>query len=137
MKKLEYIPGDLVMVDGFNTVYKIDSVESQPNVDNFLYELVPIGIGPIIFDLPIDSICPILITPKILSINGFKKIREDESGALYFKKGLGVDIVDSYVRNCYDICIRGNKILKGIKSVHELQNFLFSLKLNSEMEVSV
>lgn len=135
MKKLEYIPGDLVMVDGFNTVYKIDSVESQPNVDNFLYELVPIGIGPILFDLPADSIYPILITPKILSINGFKKIREDESGALYFKKGLGVDIVDSYVRNCYDIYISGNKILKGIKSVHELQNFLFSLKLNYEINV--
>ena len=135
MKKLEYIPGDLVMVDGFNTVYKIDSVESQPHVDNFLYELVPIGIGPILFDLPADSIYPILITPKILSINGFKKIREDESGALYFKKGLGVDIVDSYVRNCYDIYISGNKILKGIKSVHELQNFLFSLKLNYEINV--
>ena len=135
MKKLEYIPGDLVMVDGFNTVYKIDSVESQPHVDNFLYELVPIGIGPILFDLPADSIYPILITPKILSINGFKKIREDESGALYFKKGLGVDIVYSYVRNCYDIYISGNKILKGIKSVHELQNFLFSLKLNYEINV--
>ncbi len=135
MKKLEYIPGDLVMVDGFNTVYKIDSVESQPHVNDFLYELVPIGIGPILFDLPADSICPILITSKILSANGFKKVREDESGALYFKKGLGVDIVDSYVRNCYDICIGGNRILKGIKSVHELQNFLFGLKLNYEMNV--
>ena len=135
MKKLEYIPGDLVMVDGFNTVYKIDGVESQPHVNGFLYELVPIGIGPILFDLPADSICPILITPKILSINGFKKVREDESGALYFKKGLGVDIVDSYVRNCYDICIDGNKILKDIESVHELQHFLFGLGINSEMEV--
>jgi hypothetical protein len=135
MKKLEYIPGDLVMVDGFNTVYKIDSVESQPHVDDFLYELVPIGIGPILFDLPADSICPILITPKILSINGFKKVREDESGVLYFKKGLGVDIVYSYVCNCYDIYINGNKILKGIESVHELQNFLFGLKLNYEMNV--
>ena len=74
------------MVDGFNTVYKIDSVESKPHVDDFLYELVPIGIGTIIFDLLADSICPILITPKILSTNGFKKAREDESGALYFKK---------------------------------------------------
>ena len=135
MKKLEYIPGDLVMVDGFNTVYRIDSVESQPHVDDFLYTLVPIGIEPILFDLPADSICPILITPKILSTNGFKKVREDESGALYFKNGLGVDIVDSYVRNCYDICIRGTRILKGIKSVHELQHLLFSLKLNYEMNV--
>lgn len=135
MKKLEYIPGDLVMVDGFNTVYKIDGVESQPHVNDFLYELVPVGIGPILFDLPADSICPILITPKILSINGFKKVREDESGALYFKKGLGVDIVYSYVRNCYDIYISGNKILKGIESVHELQHLLFDLKLNYEMNV--
>ena len=51
------------------------------------------------------------------------------------KKGLGVDIVYSYVRNCYDIYISGNKILKGIESVHELQNFLFGLKLNYEMNV--
>ena len=135
MNKLKYIPGDLVMVDGFNTIYKIGSVESKPHVDDFLYELVPMGIGPIIFDLSADSICPILITPKILLTNGFKKVREDESGALYFKKGLGVDIVYSYIRNCYDIYISGNKILKGIESVHELQNFLFGLKLNYEMNV--
>lgn len=135
MKKLKYIPGDLVMVDGFNTVYKIDSVVFQPHVNDFLYTLVPISIGSILFDLPADSICPILITPKILSANNFKKVREDESGALYFKKGLGVDIVHSYVRNCYDIYISGNKILKGIESVHELQHLLFGLKLNYEMVV--
>ena len=123
------------MVDGFNTVYKIDSVESQPHVNDFLYTLVPIGIGSILFDLPADLICPILITPKILSANSFKKVREDESGALYFKKGLGVDIVHSYVRNCYDIYISGNKILKGIESIHKLQHLLFGLGLNYEMEV--
>lgn len=135
MNKLEYIPGDLVMVDGFNTLYKIDSIESKLHVNSFLYTVVPIDIGAILYDLPADSFCPILITPKILSTNGFKKVREDESGALYFKEGLGIDIVDSYVRNCYDVYISGNKILKGIKSVHELQHLLFGLKLNYEMNV--
>lgn len=135
MKLNKYIPGDLVMVDGFNTVYKIDSVEFQPHVNDFLYTLVPIGIGALLFDLPADSICPILITPKILSANSFKKVREDESGALYFKEGLGIDIVASYVRNHYDICIRGNRILKDIEYCHQFQHLLFGLGLNSEMEV--
>ena len=53
------------------------------------------------------------LTPKILSTNGFKIVRQDESGALYFKEGLGIDIVASYVRNCYDIYISGNKMLKA------------------------
>lgn len=60
---------------------------------------------------------------------------QDESGALYFKEGLGIDIVASYVRNCYDICISGNKMLKDIKYLHQLQHFLFGLGLNPEMEV--
>lgn len=46
-----------------------------------------------------------------------------------------VDIVASYVRNCYDIYIDGNKILKDIKYCHQLQHFLFGLGLNHEMEV--
>ena len=82
-----------------------------------------------------DRIVPIPITPKILSTNMFKIVRQDESGALYFKDGLGIDIVASYVRNCYDIYISGNKILKDIKYCHELQHFLFGIGLNSEMEV--
>ena len=84
-----------------------------------------------------DLIVPIPLTPKILSTNMFKIVRQDESGALYFKDGLGIDIVASYVRNCYDIYISGNKMLKDIKYLHQLQHLLFGLGLNSEMEVYV
>lgn len=125
MDKLEYIPGDLGTYNGnIVTIENSDGYyATYYDEDEFLQEI------------NVNVIEGIFLTPKILSTNGFKIIRQDESGALYSKEGLGIDIVASYVRNCYDICIDGNKILKNIKYCHQLQNFLFGLGINHEMEV--
>lgn len=119
----EYIKGDIVMYDN-----KIHTIMDTLGVNN--YELSCI-------EHPVHQLelSGVPLTPKILSTNSFKIVRQDESGALYFKEGLGIDIVASYVRNCYDIYISGNKMLKDIKYLHQLQHFLFGLELNSEMKV--
>lgn len=119
----EYIKGDIVMYDN-----KIHTIMDTLGVNN--YELSCI-------EHPVHQLelSGVPLTPKILSTNSFKIVRQDESGALYFKEGLGIDIVDSYVRNCYDIYISGNKMLKDIKYLHQLQHFLFGLGINHEMEV--
>lgn len=119
----EYIKGDIVMYDN-----KIHTIMDTLGVNN--YELSCI-------EHPVHKLelSGVPLTPKILSTNSFKIVRQDESGALYFKEGLGIDIVASYVRNCYDIYISGNKMLKDIKYLHQLQHFLFGLELNSEMKV--
>lgn len=121
--KQEYIKGDIVMYDN-----KIHTIMDTLGVNN--YELSCI-------EHPVHQLelSGVPLTPKILSTNSFKIVRQDESGALYFKEGLGIDIVASYVRNCYDIYISGNKMLKDIKYLHQLQHFLFGLELNSEMKV--
>ena len=119
----EYIKGDIVMYDN-----KIHTIMDTLGVNN--YELSYIS-HPV-HQLELSGVP---LTPKILSANSFKMVRQDDSGALYFKERLGIDIVASYVRNCYDICISGNKILKGIEYCHQLQHFLFGLGINSEMEI--
>ena len=119
----KYIIGDIVMYK--NRIHTIIDILASNG-----YELsyVRHPVSPLrLYGVP--------ITPEILSTNSFKIVRQDESGALYFKEGLGIDIVASYVRNCYDICISGNKMLKDVKYLHQLQHFLFGLGLNSEMEV--
>lgn len=121
--KQEYIKGDIVMYDN-----KIHTIMDALGVNN--YELS--CIEHTVHQLELSGVP---LTPNILSTNRFKIVRQDESGALYFKDGLGIDIVASYVRNCYDIYISGNKILKDIKYLHQLQHLLFGLGLNSEMEV--
>lgn len=119
----EYIKGDIVTYDnGIHTI--MDTL----GVNN--YELSYIS-HPV-HQLELSGVP---LTPEILSANGFKIARQDESGALYFKEGLGIDVVASYVRNCCDICIRGDRILKGVVFCHQFQHFLFGLGLNSEMEV--
>lgn len=121
----EYIKGDIVMYDS-----KIHTIMDTLGVNN--YELSCI-------EHPVHQLelSGVPLTPKILSINSFKIVRQDESGALYFKEGFGISIVASYVRNCYDIYVSGNKMLKDIKYLHQLQHFLFGLGINQEMEVLV
>lgn len=119
----EYIKGDIVMYAG-----RIHTIMDTLGVNN--YELSYI-------EHPVHQLelSGVPLTPKILSTNSFKIARQDESGALYFKEGLCIDIVASYVRNCYDIYISGNKMLKDVKYLHQLQHFLFGLGINHGMEV--
>lgn len=119
----EYIKGDIVMYDN-----KIHTIMDTFGVNN--YELSYI-------EHPVHQLelSGVPLTPKILSTNSFKIVRQDESGALYFKEGLGIDIIASYVRNCYDIYISGNKMLKDVKYLHQFQHFLFGLGINHKMEV--
>lgn len=130
MKKLKYIPGDLVMVDGFNTIYKITDVESQLHSDDFLYTLDPIGIGAILFDLPVDCFGPIPLTSEILEKNGWKF---DGSVWIYEKKYLK-DMLILPEDETYVVYTSGVRVLE-FHFVHQLQHFLFALGLRSDMEV--
>lgn len=140
--KLEYIPGDIVKIEYGEATGKIGFVTNTFLRRKGCYSLVVfIGKGfqgsskDDWIQTYNDEVSPIPLTPEILSANSFKRVRQDESGALYFKEGLGIDIVASYVRNCYDICIRGNRILKGIEYCHQFQHFLFGLGLEYKMKL--
>ena len=95
-----------------------------------------------------DAIAPIPLTPEILEKNGWKRevmsrgvsdrhlvytkpdIEEYGYFPIYIEKGIGKEF-DVYPFTDNNVC----KQIAYIKYVHQLQNLLFGLGLNSEMEV--
>lgn len=77
----EYIKGDIVMYDN-----KIHTIMDTLGVNNYELSYVEHPVHQL-------ELSGVPVTPKILSTNSFKIVRQDESGALYFKEGLGIDIV--------------------------------------------
>lgn len=95
-----------------------------------------------------DAIKPIPLTPEILEKNGWKKevmsrgvknshwvytkpdIEEYGYFPIYIEKGIG-DEFDVYPFTGNNVCTQ----IAYIKYVHQLQNLLFGLGINHEMEV--
>ena len=129
MNKLEYIPGDLVMVD--NDIVKI----MTRGVNYFLKIInnydVMFHSGNVYKYSP-NELKPIPLTQEILEKNGWKLINgfywsPNEEGAV-----VGLTSQTGYVWNAY---MRSYPLRSGINSVSDLQHLLFGLGLNSEMEV--
>lgn len=129
MNKLEYIPGDLVMVD--NDIVKV----MTRGVNYFLKIInnydVMFHSGNVYKYSP-NELKPIPLTQEILEKNGWKLINgfywsPNEEGAV-----VGLTNQTGYVWNAY---MRSYPLRSGINSVSDLQHLLFGLGLNSEMEV--
>lgn len=145
MEKLEYIPGDLVKF-ATNT-YTIVNFEENFLHNKICYALISTNSTKTAFVADRD-ILPIPLTPEILEKNGWKKeamsrgirirnlvytkpdIEEYGYFPIYIEKGIG-DEFDVYPFTDNNVC----KQIAYIKYVHQLQHLLFSLGLNSEMEV--
>lgn len=129
MDKLEYIPGDLVMVD--NDIVKV----MTRSVNYFLKIInnydVMFHSGNVYKYSP-NELKPIPLTPEILEKNGWKLSHgfywsPNEEGA-----GVGLTSQTGYVWEAY---MGRYSFRSGINSVSDLQHLLFGLGLNSEMEV--
>lgn len=129
MDKLEYIPGDLVMVD--NDIVKV----MTRSVNYFLKIInnydVMFHSGNVYKYSP-NELKPIPLTPEILEKNGWKLSHgfywsPNEEGA-----GVGLTSQTGYVWEAY---MGRYSLRSGINSVSDLQHLLFGLGLNSEMEV--
>lgn len=132
MDKLEYIPGDLVMVD--NDIVKV----MTRSVNYFLKIInnydVMFHSGNVYKYSP-NELKPIPLTPEILEKNGWKDDGSDwyrlptKRAYLYITK-------DITTLGEFLVCVgldRHN--LASINFVHQLQHLLFGLNINSEMEV--
>ena len=76
------------------------------------------------------------VTPEILEKNGWEKDEECSSKTqLYYKKKFGVKTIFIIVKEENSIVVYNSMCLKIIQYVHEVQQLLFCLGLNSEMEV--
>lgn len=126
MDKLEYIPGDLVMIEMELIKPRIVKV-SKVDVDNVIYCE---DWGDVWFH---DEIKPIPLTPEILEKNGWKK------------GGYGFYIKDNFPFLIYKDVDSFNVKIDEFKEdtfiklsyCHQLQHLFFGLGINHEMEVQV
>lgn len=129
MDKLEYIPGDLVMVD--NDIVKV----MTRSVNYFLKIInnydVMFHSGNVYKYSP-NELKPIPLTPEILEKNGWKKFKRPySSDYCYRRKGYPT----LNIRSEKEVYFHWGDHDESITTVHQLQHLLFGLGLNSEMEV--
>lgn len=128
MDKL-YIPGDLVYFGG----EKAKVWFRNPSADDSIYvRVIENGGENRIWDASLkEEISPIPLTPEILEKNGWKKPDGFDS---YWLDKIGL-LQDGDVWNSALGSIKIAVTLGNIQYVHQLQHFLFGLRLNYEMEV--
>ena len=146
---IEYIPGDLVMVEESALRFAKDKIfKVISSLSGGFVKVVMLNDSSTTYSISTNAVRPIPLTPEILEKNGWVKevmsrgvknshwvytkpdIEEYGYFPIYIEKGIG-DEFDVYPFTGNNVC---NQIAY-IKYVHQLQHLLFSLGLNSEMEV--
>ena len=149
MDKLEYIPGDLVMVKESALRFAKDKIfKVISSLSGGFVKVVMLNDSSTTYSISNNAVRPIPLTPEILEKNGWVKevmsrgvknshwvytkpdIEEYGYFPIYIEKGIGKEF-DVYPFTDNRVC----KQIAYIKYVHELQHLLFGLGLNSEMEV--
>lgn len=147
--KLEYIPGDLVMVKESALQFAKDKIfKVISSLSGGFLKVVMLNDSSTTYSISNNAIRPIPLTPEILEKNGWKEevmsrgvknshlvytkpdIEEYGYFPIYIEKGIG-DEFGVYPFTDNNVC----KPIAYIKYVHQLQHLLFGLGLNSEMEV--
>ena len=136
MDKLEYIPGDLVMVKKSALQFAKDKIfKVISSLSCGFVKVVILNDSSTTYSISNNSVRPIPLTPEILEKNGWKNDGDDwyklptKRAYLYITK-------DITTLGEFLVCVgldRHN--LASINFVHQLQHLLFGLGLNSEMEV--
>lgn len=135
MDKLEYIPGDLVMVKESALRFAKDKIfKVISSLSGGFVKVVMLNDSSTTYSISNNAVRPIPLTPEILEKNGWKKMYCDwcyylpiERNLLYLAEGTDAD-------GAFSVCV-GKSYIASISFVHQLQHLLFSLGLNSEMEV--
>ena len=146
---IEYIPGDLVMVEESALRFAKDKIfKVISSLSGGFVKVVMLNDSSTTYSISNNAVRPIPLTPEILEKNGWVKevmsrgvknshwvytkpdIEEYGYFPIYIEKGIG-DEFDVYPFTGNNVC---NQIAY-IKYVHQLQHLLFGLGLNSEMEV--
>lgn len=147
--KLEYIPGDLVMVKESALQFAKDKIfKVISSLSGGFLKVVMLNDSSTTYSISNNAIRPIPLTPEILEKNGWVKevmsrgvknshwvytkpdIEEYGYFPIYIEKGIG-DEFDVYPFTDNNVC----KQIAYIKYVHELQHLLFGIGINHEMEV--
>lgn len=146
---IEYIPGDLVMVNESALRFAKDKIfKVISSLSGGFVKVVMLNDSSTTYSISNNAVRSIPLTPEILEKNGWVKevmsrgvknshwvytkpdIEEYGYFPIYIEKGIGKEF-DVYPFTGNHVC----KQIAFIKYVHELQHLLFGLGLNSEMEV--
>ena len=141
MNKLEYVPGDLVMIKkpalqfAKHKIFKVIS-----SLRGGFLKIVMLNDSSTTYSISDNAIRPIPLTTEILEKNGWKFIghQMDFGGFLldiYSKRDILPYLYYYYATKDFSVSICGEVAFRDMKYVHELQHLLFGLGLNSEMEV--
>lgn len=138
MDKLEYIPGDLVMVKKSALQFAKDKIfKVISSLSGGFLKVVMLNDSSTTYSISNNAIRPIPLTTEILEKNGWKKkMYRDwchyfpiEGNILYLSKGVGID-------GAFSVDVgQDMSYIASISFVHQLQHIFFSLNINHKMEV--
>lgn len=132
MDKLEYIPGDLVMVKKSALQFAKDKIfKVISSLSGGFVKVVMLNDSSTTYSISNNAIRPIPLTPEILEKNGWKSI----NGKYALKIKNANYVVLEFTENGIYTYINENTMLFTIKYIHELQHLLFGLGIKHEMEV--
>lgn len=130
MDKLEYIPGDLVMVNESALRFAKDKIfKVISSLSGGFVKVVMLNDSSTTYSISNNAVRPIPLTPEILEKNGWEHKYD-----IYFKE-FPHRILAIMDENAYIINECCSMFLCPAKFVPQLQHLLFGLGLNSEMEV--
>ena len=138
MNKLEYIPGDLVIVKESALQFAKDKIfKVISSLSGGFIKVVMLNDSSTTYSISNNAIRPIPLTTEILEKNRWKKkmycdwchYLPIEGNILYLSKGIGID-------GAFSVDVgQDMSYIASISFVHQLQHLFFGLGLNSEMEV--
>ena len=141
MDKLEYIPGDLVIVKESALQFAKDKIfKVISSLSGGFIKVVMLNDSSTTYSISNNAIRPIPLTTEILEKNGWEFMghRVDFGGFLfdiYSKRDILPYLYYYYATNDFSVSICGEVVLPNMKYVHELQHLLFGLGINHEMEM--
>ena len=136
MDKLEYIPGDLVMVKKSALQFAKDKIfKVISSLSGGFLKVVMLNDSSTTYSISNNAIRPIPLTTEILDKNGWKKSKINDCAYFYYKDGLFLTYTSKDDKFWFDDFDYSSSICVYIPYVHSLQHLLFGLGINSEMEV--
>ena len=136
MNKLEYIPGDLVMVKESALQFAKDKIfKVISSLSGDFLKIVMLNDSSTTYSISNNTIRSIPLTPEILEKNRWKKSKINDCAYFYYKDGLFLTYTSKDGKFWFDDFDYSSSICVDLPYVHSLQHLLFGLGLNSEMEV--
>ena len=134
--KLEYIPGDLVMVKKSALQFAKDKIfKVISSLSGGFLKVVMLNDSSTTYSISNNAIRPIPLTTEILDKNGWKKSKINDCAYFYYKDGLFLTYTSKDDKFWFDDFDYSSSICVYIPYVHSLQHLLFGLGINSEMDV--